>query len=290
MSEKTYYMYKITNKLDGRIYIGQSTDPTARWYRHKYNAKKQNTNQYIHKAIHKHGVENFEFEIISEHKTKEEANQAEFDLIKKHNSQNKEFGYNLKPGGYKRGGWKHSEETKAKQKARWYEIHTPESIEKIAEANRGKKLSKEHVEAIRQANLGNKRLVSYKQPQSQIDKRMATIAEAYGSKVCNAPGCERTDGYKHKGVRYCAMHVQRIIKNGSLDKKSRKGIKLGPKSEETRRKLSEALKGRKVHNRYEFTDEQVKLIMSYTMSAEALAKKFNVSRNVIKRVRRENKL
>lgn len=291
MSEKTYYIYKITNTLDNRIYIGQSTDPMARWYRHRYLAKHQKTNQYIHKAMHKHGVDNFIFKVIAEFYTKEEANQAEHDLINQYNARDKEFGYNLKPGGYKRGGWKHSEETKEKQKANWHKVHTPESIAKAAEANRGKKLSEEHIEALRQANLGNKRLVGYKQPQEQIDKRVATMAEKYGSKVCNAPGCDRTNGYKHEGIRYCDMHVQRLTKTGSLDKKPRsEWAKPKPRSEETRRKLSEALKGRKVHNRIEFTDEQIKLIMSYTISSDALAEKFGVSRNVIKRVRRENKI
>ena len=60
-------------------------------------------------------------------------------------------------------------------------------------------------------------------------------------------------------------------------------------SEETRKKLSAALKGRKAPNKIEFTQEQIDLIMSYTMSGVALAQKLNVSRNVIKRVRREKK-
>ena len=241
--------------------------------------------------MYKHGTDNFIFEIIGEYDLKELVNAAECDLINEHNSRDKKFGYNLKPGGYKRGGWKHSEKTKAKQKALWYEVHTPESIEKTAKANRGKKLSEEHVEAIRQANLGNKRLVGYKQSQEHIDKREATIAKNYGSKVCNVSGCERTDGSKVNGVRYCGKHEQRLRSAGTLELKDRgpawnKGL---PISEETRRKISEALKGRKVHNRIEFTDDQIELIMSYTISSQALAEKFGVSRNVIKRVRRESK-
>lgn len=214
---KVYYIYKITNALDGRIYIGQSTDPKSRWYRHKYSAKKQNTNQYIHKAMHKHGVENFFFEVIAEFEKKEDANNAECNLIDQYKTRNKKFGYNIKPGGYKRGGWKHSEETKKKLSESWKDVHGENGVKAAHDANQGRKLSKEHVEAIRQANLGNKRLVGYKQSQEQIDKRVASIAAKYGSKICSAPGCERTDGYKHKGVRYCEKHVQRVIKYGTWE-------------------------------------------------------------------------
>lgn len=289
---KKYYIYKITNNLSGKVYIGQSVQPKVRWRTHKYLAKNQKTNQYVHKAMHKYGVDNFTFEIIGEYDSKELVNTAECGLINQYKARDKEFGYNLKPGGYKRGGWKHSEETKAKQKARWHKVHTPESIEKTAEANRGKKLSEEHVDAIRQANLGNKRLVGRKQSQEHIDKREATTLENYGSKVCNVSGCKRTDGSKVNGIRYCGKHEQRLRSTGTLELKERgpawnKGI---PISEETRRKLSAALKGREVHNRIEFTPNQIKLIMSYTVSAESLADKYGVSRNVIKRVRRENRV
>lgn len=50
-----------------------------------------------------------------------------------------------------------------------------------------------------------------------IDKRVETMAIKYGDKKCNAPGCERTDGYKHEGVRYCEQHIQRMIKYRTLE-------------------------------------------------------------------------
>lgn len=57
-------IYKITNLINGKIYIGQSVDPQKRWYNHCHNAKKGYRNSAIDKAINKYGEENFKLEII----------------------------------------------------------------------------------------------------------------------------------------------------------------------------------------------------------------------------------
>ena len=55
-------IYKITNLKNQKIYIGQSKHPIQRFAEHKYN----NSDSLIHRAIVKHGIENFSFEIIEE--------------------------------------------------------------------------------------------------------------------------------------------------------------------------------------------------------------------------------
>lgn len=52
-------IYKIQNKNNGKIYIGQSVDPLTRWSRHK-----KNRNSYIGRAIGKEGEESFTFEVL----------------------------------------------------------------------------------------------------------------------------------------------------------------------------------------------------------------------------------
>ena len=54
-------IYKITNKLNGKSYVGQSVDIVHRWYQHKTGGELA-----IGKAIQKYGVDNFIFEIIEE--------------------------------------------------------------------------------------------------------------------------------------------------------------------------------------------------------------------------------
>jgi group I intron endonuclease len=62
-------IYKYQNKLNGKIYIGQSVDITRRQYNHKssaFNEKANDYNSQFHQAIRKYGLENFDFEIIAE--------------------------------------------------------------------------------------------------------------------------------------------------------------------------------------------------------------------------------
>lgn len=59
-------IYKITNKINGHLYIGQSIDIENRWTRHKWSAfNEEATKNYpLYRAFRKYGLENFTFEII----------------------------------------------------------------------------------------------------------------------------------------------------------------------------------------------------------------------------------
>ena len=92
-------IYKITNKINGKIYIGQSINIERRWQQHIYEAKNCNqvASQYaIHKAFQKYGVENFIFEII-ELTSSQTLNDREKYWIKYYNTYNN--GYNETQGG-----------------------------------------------------------------------------------------------------------------------------------------------------------------------------------------------
>lgn len=53
-------IYKITNKVNGKVYIDQSKNIEKRWKQH-LGAK---DNYLIHRAIRKYGKDNFSFEIV----------------------------------------------------------------------------------------------------------------------------------------------------------------------------------------------------------------------------------
>lgn len=55
-------IYKYTNKINGHIYIGQTTRPAQRKSQHK-NSK---ANDYFHRAIRKYGFDNFKYEVLYE--------------------------------------------------------------------------------------------------------------------------------------------------------------------------------------------------------------------------------
>lgn len=88
------YIYKTTNQINGKIYIGLTTmnEEESKWY--------FGSGDSIKKALEKHGVGNFEKEILeSGFSTKEELAEAEIKWITHFKSTTRGIGYNLSPGG-----------------------------------------------------------------------------------------------------------------------------------------------------------------------------------------------
>lgn len=90
-------IYKITNNVNQKVYIGQTTNPLEyRWQQHKYNAKDKNRNFSLYLAMRKYGVENFKIEQIDECPNSL-LDKKEREWIEFYNSY--ECGYNMTPGG-----------------------------------------------------------------------------------------------------------------------------------------------------------------------------------------------
>jgi group I intron endonuclease len=82
-------IYKITNKINNKAYIGYTDNPTSRWNDHK----KGKGSQVVFQAINKYGLENITFEVIANDSVDNE------DMyIQEHNTMYPN-GYNLTPGG-----------------------------------------------------------------------------------------------------------------------------------------------------------------------------------------------
>ena len=94
------FVYKYTNKLNGKIYIGITTRDVNK--RHSEHLKSLDDGTYFHNALKKYGVNNFKLKIIDQAESIEELKNKEKEYIKKHNS----FAYSKDPNGYNctRGG------------------------------------------------------------------------------------------------------------------------------------------------------------------------------------------
>lgn len=108
-------IYKATNKMNGKVYIGKtsSTLNQRRW--EHYNRAKLGWKQYFYHVIRKYGEDSFLWEIIDEAKTDIELSEKEIYWINHFNScvfNNDCNGYNMTIGGEGTSGYKFNEEQK----------------------------------------------------------------------------------------------------------------------------------------------------------------------------------
>lgn len=126
MNNYTVYIHE--NKINQKKYIGLTRqNPEKRWR----EGKGYKTQKKFFNAILKYGWSNFNHIIYATNLSEKEASALEKELIMKFNSINN--GYNVDLGGSTTN-------------------HSKETIQKIAEKHRGKKLSKECIEEMRKRN------------------------------------------------------------------------------------------------------------------------------------------
>lgn len=154
--KKYYYVYKITNLVNGKIYVGKhSTDNLGDNY--------MGSGIRLRQAYKKYGLECFNKEIMQFYTSEEELNRGEIYWIARLNSTDQNIGYNLAYGGeggtYK--GYHLTEETKQKiseaKKGKKHKTHKPFSEEhrrKLSEAKKGRACSEETKRKIREALKG----------------------------------------------------------------------------------------------------------------------------------------
>jgi len=92
-------VYRVTNKINGKVYIGISSDTLEqRMSGHRFRSR-QGSLCLFHRAIRKYGWDNFQPEILFENLEEKEAKSKEIELIESHGSYGKGKGYNMTPGG-----------------------------------------------------------------------------------------------------------------------------------------------------------------------------------------------
>lgn len=159
------YVYKITNLVNEKIYIGVTTCTIKkRWKEHRHNSIRNKKRNHLSLAIKKYGIDNFKIESIKKCYSYNQLYRSEVFFIKSLNSNDRTKGYNNSTGGERSAkGAKHSDETKRRlsemQKGKHHSPSTefgkgvnhfnygrnlPDCVkEKISNSHKGKKLSEE---------------------------------------------------------------------------------------------------------------------------------------------------
>lgn len=94
---KSCFLYKITNNLNGKMYIGITQNPKRRLQYHLNGSEWGTAISYLKRAVNKYGAENFTAEIICEG-SRDYIADLEVKAIELYKTRGK-GGYNIKPGG-----------------------------------------------------------------------------------------------------------------------------------------------------------------------------------------------
>jgi len=152
-TEKSWIVYLITNKVNGKVYVGQtSCGLKRRWALHCSHSA---GNKHLLNSIRKYGRDSFEISIIhGPGLTFEESSTLEKREISKRKSTDHQFGYNRSTGGEGgANGMRFPSETYPKRLGRKCSVET---IKKLRDAAIGRKCSPETRVKLRLALKGKK--------------------------------------------------------------------------------------------------------------------------------------
>ena len=176
-------IYKTTNLINNKIYIGKRIFNKDKFFKNKYYG----SGRALKEAIKKYGIENFDREIL-EGVDNDFLEEREIYWIQKYKSNNKDIGYNLTKGGNSKYGRKignMSDDTKKKisESVSKYlkdnghpfegKYHSEESKEKIKNKLKGRRLTDEHIRKLADGHRGLKYNKPPKDLKVKIDQSIA---------------------------------------------------------------------------------------------------------------------
>lgn len=166
-----YVIYRFKNKINGKVYIEQTTKSLRKRVTQHITNSRPNTKAhktYFHNALNKHGIENFDLIILERCQNQQELDERERYWIAYYNSTDKRYGYNIESGG---------------------------SLGK-----KGKQLSEEHKKALLQANLGKHRSEKTKRQLSKTHSEIWKDPEFRAKHITNilkVAGINRKSVYQY---------------------------------------------------------------------------------------------
>jgi group I intron endonuclease len=216
-------IYKATNLVNGKVYIGQTIKGLAKRRAEHLFWSSHGSGLYIHNAIRKYTDANFVWDVIDMCESRSELNIRECYWIKEYKSNDSSFGYNMTSGGDSPRGYKMSESAK----------------KKIADSKRGKPRSEETKRKLSLSHMGI--ALGRKMPREAIEKRLQTMrgyrhSEETKRKI-GLTSMGRSVGRKHTKEELAKMSLWQKGKGWSEERRKNWVV-----SEETRKKMSDSAK------------------------------------------------
>lgn len=235
-------VYVITNKKNGKVYIGSTNDFERRWGEHKDAlCKGVHGNGHLQGAWDIYGEIMFEFGILEYLDNFEELPLAEQFWMDLYREGDKEL-YNIAlTTDCPMRGRKMSEESRRKMsKSQKGKIVSKETRRKLSEAmkgkpgtNLGKKFSEEHKRKMSEAQKGRKH-------SKETRRKMSAAAQNCSEET------RRRRSEAHKGKKHSEETRRKMSESHKGRPGAMLGRKCGPLSKEHRRKISNTLMGHSV--------------------------------------------
>lgn len=196
---RRYFLYKITNLITSKIYIGKTYSIKRRWNDHKSTAKNKDKNySYLHSSMNKYGFENFSIIEIARFESEQEALEQEIVLIQEYKSNDRNIGYNITIGGDGACGYKHTELSKKKMSLKrqgkfikennpfYGKTHSNESKLKISEYQKSiQSLNKEKYDSLnkRQCSINTEQCIIIQQYYLTTNYSLEQLAKDFNTTI-----------------------------------------------------------------------------------------------------------
>ena len=229
-------IYVIHNTKTGQVYIGQTVDLRRRWLSHKSTlACNRHTNKHLQRAWNKYGANTFKFKVL-EHCDIEQLDQREQHFLDVYMA--KDLCYNIA-----------------------CDVQKP---------FRGAEFSAEHRRKIGDAHRGKPKSEELKRRLSELAKHRPPFSEETRRKITEANTGRPS---QLKGRKLSEEHKSKISEGGKGRKHSEEtkrkiseaNKRRPPRSEETRQKISQTLKGHVSPNKGKKMSDEQKAKISETL-------------------------
>lgn len=299
-------IYEIKNLINGKIYIGSSSNLKKRMYSHIYNLRNnRHRNSFLQNSWNKYGESNFHFSVvefvgdISNLLTRE---QYWIDTTMCYIRSN---GFNIRKIAESNYGIKLSEESKKRMSesrkgkgSPWFGKRlSTEHRKKLSDSkkgketwNKGKKLSLEHIEALKTSHLGNKLTKTQK-----LKIKESNIGKHLGSKNSQSSIDEKTviliknmilEGYTNSEIQDKLSLSRGVVS----------GIKSGSTWSHVKIPEEKAVDIRSIDNRkakdqrynaklMESQVKEIKSLLKKNMTGREIARLFNISVSTISAIK-----
>jgi len=297
-------IYKITNKKNNKIYVGSSANLERRYYYHLNSLRKnKHYNIHLQRSFNRDGEESFEYSILEYCNNDVLVDREEY-LIEHLNSLDTRYGYNINPNGDRPPSWSgktHTESTKLKMsKVQKGRICTQYMKNIASLTHKGKKISAEQIEFLREKNKGEGNPMFGRTPYD-------VWLEKYGKEVADQKQLEWKENHDKNMKKGVNNHMfgkslydiwlekygkeeadirYNKWKNKIVTEESKerlRTINIGRKAKDsTRKKMSDGKKG-ELNGSCKIKDVEIPKILELlnTTSAVNIAKMYNVSKRTI---------